>query len=76
MIESLEGRFSPDMSEDEFKAYVASPLRLNALGLQVLAGGADYADAARIDRWIGGTHLTNDTLWRWDDQKSELVAPA
>ncbi|MHA1164212.1 MAG: DUF1835 domain-containing protein [Alphaproteobacteria bacterium] len=76
LIESLEGRFSPDMSEDEFKAYVASPLRLNALGLQVLAGGADYADAARIDRWIGGTHLTNDTLWRWDDQKSELVAPA
>ncbi len=76
MIENLEGRFSPEMGEDEFKAYVASPLRLTALGLQVLGGGEDFARTTRIDRWIGGTHLTNDTLWRWDNQKKELVVPA
>ncbi len=76
LIEQLEGRFSPEMGEDEFKAYVASSLRLTALGLQVLGGGADYAETARIDRWIGGTHLTSNNLWRWDNQKNELVAPA
>jgi hypothetical protein len=76
LIENLEGLFSPNMSEDEFKAYVASQLRLTALGLQILGGGADYADTARIDRWSGGTRLTNENLWRWDDQKSELVLPA
>jgi len=76
LIENFEGAFAPDMSEDEFKAYVSSKLRLTALGLQILAGGADYADTARIDRWVGGTHLTNDALWRWDDQETALVAPA
>lgn len=76
LIEPLEGQFSPEMSEDEFKAFVASPLRLTALGLQVLGGGADYAKAAKIDRWTGGAHLTNDNLWRWDNQKNLLVAPA
>jgi hypothetical protein len=75
-IENLEGSFSPDMNEDEYKAFVASPLRLTVLSLQVLAGAADYAEAARIDRWVGGTHLTNENLWRWDDQKSELVTSA
>jgi hypothetical protein len=76
LIENLEGRFSPEMDEDPFKAYVASNLRLSALGLQVLGGGADYVDEARIDRWVGGTHLTNSSLWRWDDQKRELIKPA
>jgi hypothetical protein len=76
LVESLEGRFSPDMSNEEFKAYVTSPLRLTALGLQVLGGAVDYADKARIDRWSGGTHITNDNLWRWDDQKRELIEPA
>jgi hypothetical protein len=75
LIESLAGRFSPEMNEDEFKAYVESPLQLTALGLQVLGGGADYTDAAHLDRWMGGTQITNDNLWRWDDQKKELVAP-
>lgn len=76
LIESPAGRFSPEMNEDEFKAYVESPLQLTALGLQVLGGGVDYTDAAQVDRWMGGTHIKNDNLWRWDDQKKELVAPA
>jgi len=76
LIEGLEGYFSPALAEEEFKAYLASPLRLNTLGLQVLAGGADYTKKAPIDRWVGGTHLTNDNLWRWDDETGALVAPA
>ena len=26
-----------------------------------------------IDRWWGGTHLTNDKLWRWDAEAGRLV---
>ena len=29
----------------------------------------------RIDRWIGGTHLTPDNTWRWDPTELKLVRP-
>ena len=76
LIEGSDARFSPSLSEEEFKAYVATPLRLNKLGLRVLGGSADYTNEAAVDRWVGGTHLTNDNLWRWDDESGKLVAPA
>lgn len=76
LIDGLAGRFAPDMSQEEFSTYVDSSLRLTPFGLQVLAGAADYASAAQIDRWMGGTHITNETLWRWNDRASELVPPS
>lgn len=76
LIEGLEQRFSPAMTEDDFRSYIASPLRMTQLGLQVLGGGTDYARSVRIDRWLGGSHITNEHLWRWDDQALELVAPS
>lgn len=74
LIAPLQGRFSPDLSHEAFSAYIESPLQLTPLGLQVLAGTADYCEAAAIDRWMGGTHLTNETLWRWDDEAGALAA--
>jgi len=76
LVEPLEARFSPDLPHDEFATYVDSPLKLTTLGLQVQAGNADYCATAEIDRWMGGTHITCDNLWRWDDKAAELVAPA
>jgi hypothetical protein len=35
-------------------------------------GSADYAMLNDIDVWLGGAHLTNDTLWRWDEQSASL----
>ncbi|HEV2591158.1 MAG TPA: DUF1835 domain-containing protein [Gaiellaceae bacterium] len=32
----------------------------------VLAGEADRVELLGIDRWIGGTHVTPENLWRWD----------
>lgn len=75
LIAPLQGRFSPELSHEEFTAYIENPLQLTQPGLQVLAGAADYCAAAVIDRWMGGTHITNDNLWRWDDQTGALVAP-
>lgn len=75
LIEGLAGRFQPTMTAEEMKAFFESPLSLTELGRQVLAGAEDYAAHASIDRWFGGTHLTNDNLWRWDDRKSALLPP-
>jgi hypothetical protein len=57
------------------KAYVTSRLTLTSLGKAVLAGGADWAAHHVVDRWWGGTHLTEDTLWRWDQAAERLIAP-
>jgi DNA-binding transcriptional MerR regulator len=42
------------------------PLRLTAAGERVLAGEADRVELLGIDRWLGGTHVTPESLWRWD----------
>lgn len=76
LVEPLKSRFSPAMTHEDFRAYVDSPLKLTPLGLKVLGGAEDYAASGIIDRWMGGTHLTNETLWRWDNRAGELVAPA
>jgi hypothetical protein len=41
-------------------------LRLTATGEHALRGEADRVELLGIDRWIGGTHVTPDNVWRWD----------
>jgi hypothetical protein len=41
-------------------------LRLTPMGERVLRGEEDRVDVLGIDRWLGGTHLTRDNVWRWD----------
>ena len=53
-------------------AYLRSRLGLTEFGKAVLAHKADFSRHNPIDRWWGGTHLTNDNLWRWNPT---LVAP-
>jgi hypothetical protein len=57
------------------KAYLTSRLSLTSLGKAVLAGGADWTEHHVLDRWWGGTHLTEDALWRWDPEAEELIPP-
>ncbi len=76
VLQGLAGRWEPEITQAAARDYLESRLSLTDFGLQVLAGAEDYAARARIDRWFGGTHLTNDTLWRWDDEKQRLVPPA
>jgi hypothetical protein len=54
------------------KAYLRSELSLTEFGKAVLAHKEDFSRHNPIDRWWGGTHLTNDRLWRWDPV---LIAP-
>ncbi|MDE2067294.1 MAG: hypothetical protein KGK01_12760 [Bradyrhizobium sp.] len=47
-------------------AFRRSRLSLTDFGRAVLAHEEDFSRHNPIDRWWGGTHLTNDNLWRYD----------
>ncbi len=49
-----------------------SRLSLTEFGKAVVAHKEDFSRHNPIDRWWGGTHLTNDNLWRWNPV---LIAP-
>jgi hypothetical protein len=51
---------------ERYERYKESRLSLTALGKAILAGAEDFRRHNPIDRWWGGTRLTNDRLWRWD----------
>jgi hypothetical protein len=63
-----EWPFTLDMHNEatRYARYKESLLSLTALGKAILAGTEDFSRHNPIDRWWGGTHLTNDRLWRWD----------
>jgi hypothetical protein len=46
---------------------------LTPLGRRVLAGDADWLEDHRIDRWIGGVHVTPENLTRWDEDAARFV---
>ncbi|MET3908792.1 hypothetical protein ABID59_003138 [Bradyrhizobium sp. S3.3.6] len=72
-----EGPFSLEMHNDStrFDRYKRSRLSLTEFGKAVLGGDENFRRYNRIDRWWGGTHLTNERLWRWDPETRELIAP-
>jgi hypothetical protein len=55
------------------EAYRRSRLSITDFGKAVLAHNEDFSRHNPIDRWWGGTHLTNDNLWRYD---RVLIPPA
>ncbi len=67
--------FSPQMSEADLSPYLNAELRLTNLGQNALRGMTDASKHRRIDRWMGGVHLTNANLWRWDGANRRLVQP-
>jgi hypothetical protein len=76
LIEGLAGApFRPE-GASLASSYFQSELRLTAFGEAVLECREDNAAPNEIDRWWGGTHLTNNRLWRFDAEKERLMAPA
>jgi hypothetical protein len=47
------------------EAMLRSRLSLTEFGRAIVACKEDFSRHNPIDRWWGGTHLTNDNLWRW-----------
>jgi len=48
------------------EAYKRSRLSLTESGKAIVAHKQDFSRHNPIDRWWGGTRLTNDHLWRWN----------
>ena len=73
-----EGPFNLALHDDNarLQRYRSSLLSLSELGKALVEGREDNARHNKIDRWWGGTKLTNDQLWRWDRRTSALIAPA
>jgi hypothetical protein len=72
-----EGSFTLELHDDQdrFEKYQRSKLSLSELGQALLEKQADFSRQNEIDRWWGGTSLTNDRLWRWDAKAHGLVSP-
>jgi len=47
-------------------------LELTETGRAVLAGEQDFLELNLIDYWLGGVHLTDGNLWRWDEDSGRI----
>ena len=74
LIAGLDG--SPFSPETTSPAYFQSELALTAFGEAVFEGREDHAVMNGIDRWWGGTHLTDERLWRFDADVERLISPS
>lgn len=76
LIEGVrEGGIAAARNREDVRAYLTASLSVSSAGRAVLAGKADFTALNPIDRWLGGTHLTRDNLWRWDETSATLIAP-
>ena len=38
----------------------------------VISGSVDFLALSDPDEWLGGAHVTRDSIWRWDEQLRKL----
>jgi DNA-binding transcriptional MerR regulator len=73
LLESDEGEplpAPPPLSDG--RDFARLRLRPTETGERVLSGEADRVELLGVDRWIGGTHVTPESGWRWDSVAREL----
>lgn len=77
LIGVTERHFDLDMHHDteRHRRFRESPISLTDLGHRLVAGDYDWSLHNPINRWLGGTRLTNGKLWRWDALQGRLLAP-
>jgi DNA-binding transcriptional MerR regulator len=74
LLETDDGKpLPPPPPLSDSQHFARLQLRLTATGEQTLRGEADRVELLGIDRWIGGTHVTPDNLWRWDAAQMKLL---
>jgi redox-sensitive transcriptional activator SoxR len=71
LVES-DGGLPPPPPLSDGRRFAQLRLRLTPAGERVLRGEADRVDLLGVDRWVGGTHVTSDTAWRWDSLAGRL----
>jgi hypothetical protein len=75
LVEGLRNVFENPEDAAGTQIYLKSEVRLSPFGEAVIEGEADRYAENSIDRWWGGTHLTDDNLWRLDSETQQLMAP-
>lgn len=75
LLETVDGRpfRHPPMQLDGAE-FNEQALHLTQAGREVLETRRDALKLRPIDRWLGGTHLQRGSIWRWDEEKQQLVA--
>lgn len=70
----MEWPFTLEMHNlgDRLERYKKSSLSLTELGKSILAQADDFSRHNPVDRWWGGTRLTNHNMWRWDPDRYAL----
>jgi hypothetical protein len=77
LLETDEGTpLPPPPPLGDSRQFARLQLRLTATGDHTLRGEADRVELLGIDRWMGGTHVTPRSAWRWDATELKLVRPA
>jgi hypothetical protein len=62
-----------DKAALKLNRYHNASFELTQTGRAVLAGERDFIEINGIDIWLGGVHLVDGELWRWDKQQGRLV---
>ena len=76
LVETEEGEPVPQAPPlTDSNVFAGAALRLTQDGAAVVAGEADRVELLGIDRWLGGTHVTPESLWRWDTAARRLLPP-
>jgi hypothetical protein len=74
LVETAGGSpLPPPPAVGDARGYAELQLRLTRAGEATLRGEADRLELLGIDRWIGGTHVTPATAWRWDSRERKLA---
>ena len=75
LLETEEGEplpAPPPLSDGQEFAWLA--LRVTPSGERVLGGEADRVELLGVDRWLGGSHVTAESGWRWDSAARQFSA--
>jgi redox-sensitive transcriptional activator SoxR len=74
LVETDDGELLPAPPPlGDSQRFTRLPLRLTDAGRAALAGEIDRVELLGIDRWVGGTHLTAESSWRWDSERRQLT---
>jgi len=74
LLESDEGELPAPPPLSDGQAFARLRLRLTDAGGRVLRGEADRVELLGVDRWIGGTHVTPESDWRWNADSRSVYA--
>ena len=75
LIQGLPARFVSSINDAERWRYLDTTLTITEIGRAVLTGKRDHTRINDIDRWLGGTHIMGNEIWRWDRDAAKLAPP-